>query len=152
MGDEPNVELALVNGPTQTIISGKRDNVENVLNRAKKEKIRSLILKISIPSHNSLMKDSAIPVTTFLESTIIKPAKVPVYSGAYCVPNTHEHDIKASLADSIWKTALFMPAVEDCIKDGAEAFAEAGDQKVTLRIVQSIVEYKNMLESISLDN
>jgi len=98
------------------------------------------------------MEKSAIAVTTFLESTIIKPAKVPVYSGAYCTPNTHEHDIKASLADSIWKTALFWPAVEDCIKDGAEAFAEANENKVTLRIVKAIVEYKNMLDRISLDN
>ena len=111
-----------------------------------------MMLNIKVASHNSLIKQSAIPVTTFLESTIIKPAKVPVYSGAYCTPNTHEHDIKASLADSIWKRALFWPAVEDCISNGAEAFAEANENKVTLRIVKSIIEYKNMLDSISLDN
>ena len=149
--EEPHVEIALLNSPVQTVISGKKKNIENVLKLAKRQKIRGIALKVSVPTHNSMMQPASIPVKKFLNAIDIQPAKIPILSNPDAEPYTSPEELRASLTNNLYCRALFYPCVKHVMDNGANAYVEGNEKKVTLRIVEGILKYKEALDKVVLE-
>ena len=102
MRDEPNVELALINSPIQTVISGRRENVVNILKYARKKKVASVVLNISVPTHNSIMQPASLTVRNFLNKIPISKSQIPIISNMAAEAYSDPSDVKESLSANMW--------------------------------------------------
>lgn len=94
MQDEPNVELALVNSPVQTVISGMKENVEKVLKKAKKENVVGMNLNISWLAHSSLLQPASVPISKLLKEMKVSKASVPILSNYTAEPYEDPKDLR----------------------------------------------------------
>ncbi len=61
IGDEPEIYLANLNAPAQTVISGAKSGLERVLKRAQAAKIGGCLLPVACAFHSPLIEEAAAP-------------------------------------------------------------------------------------------
>lgn len=81
------VELANLNSPAQTVISGEADAVEAAAAKLKEQGGRVIPLKVSAPFHCSLMQPAAAQLKPLLEATDFSGPVFPVYSNVTAKPH-----------------------------------------------------------------
>lgn len=151
--------IANDNAVGQVVISGEKSAVENACKLAKETGAkRALPLPVSAPFHCELMQEAAIEMKQMLESTDIKPPKVPVISNVSVEPQTDPNKIRALLVAQItgqvkWRqtmTWLSEHGVTSALEIGSGAvlsgLARRGDVKIPCKSIgslKSVKEYKN---------
>ncbi len=133
------VEPANYNSPQQTVISGERQAVEKAGEIAKERGARVIPLKVSVPSHCSLMKDAADAFKLKLAQTPIKNIEIPIVQNYTAREHTMAHEIRENLYRQMFSPVRWYQSVEYMVAKGVDTFIEVGPKNVLSRLIQQTV-------------
>ena len=154
---EVDVEVANLNCPKQTVISGKVEGIHKAKDLALKAGARNVvILEVSGAFHSSLMKSILPKYKEELQNTNISVSKIPVVSNVTAREESTPEQIRQNLEAQIHSSVLW----EDSIRyissqEGVDTFFEIGPSKVLkglLRRIDSNLKVYNIEKPQDLDN
>ncbi|MEO0231344.1 MAG: ACP S-malonyltransferase [candidate division WOR-3 bacterium] len=133
--------IANYNSPSQIVISGKKEEVEEICNELKnKRKGKIIPLVVSAAFHSPLMDKPAEKFSEFLKNKIFKKPIFPIIQNATGEIETDPEKIKKNVEKQLNSPVLFTKCVESAWKHGAKCFIEIGPKKVLTRLVKEIKE------------
>ncbi len=137
------VEPANYNSPYQVVISGERKAVEKAGLLAKSRGAKVIPLKVSVPSHCSLMKPAAEALGIKLSQTPIKHALIPVVQNRTAQEHTRAAEIRENLKEQLFLPVKWYQSVKYMVSKGVDTFVEIGPRNVLSKLVlQTVKEVK----------
>ncbi len=137
--DEGVVEPANYNSPEQTVISGEKKAVEKASEIAKQMGGRVIPLKVSVPSHCSLMKPAADAFRLKLAQTPIKNINIPIVQNHTAKAHTMAPEIRENLYKQIFSPVRWFQSVLYMVEQGVDTFVEIGPKNVLSKLIQQTV-------------
>ncbi|BAZ66710.1 putative modular polyketide synthase [Fischerella sp. NIES-4106] len=149
--DFEGVVIANQNSPRQSVISGDKRVVQQVVDSFKAAGITARMLPVSGAFHSafvaSAQADLAVPIATV---TMHSP-RIPVYSNSTACPySSNIHEIRSQLAGHLLKTVEFLSQINTMYADGARIFVELGPKNILTNLVGQILAQKEHT-AVSLD-
>jgi len=138
-----NVEIAAVNSPTQTVLSGTADNINACKAYLLSQKVPSMLLPVRYAFHNSRMKkveDRLREVVS--ELSIQKPSRKMISTVS------SSDDVKENLIRQLSNPVLFMPAFQQA-DDLVDLWVEVGGDKTLTPIARDLT--KKPVAAITMD-
>ncbi|MGC8587795.1 MAG: ACP S-malonyltransferase [Hydrogenobaculum sp.] len=132
------VEPANYNSKEQTVISGEKEAVEKAIEIAKSMGGKAIMLKVSVPSHCSLMKPAADAFRLKLAQTPIQNITIPLVSNVDAKAHTMAHEIRDNLHKQIYSSVKWYQSVEYMISQGVDTFVEIGPKNVLSKLISQI--------------
>jgi [acyl-carrier-protein] S-malonyltransferase len=132
------VEPANYNSKEQTVISGEKEAVEKAIEIAKSMGGKAIMLKVSVPSHCSLMKPAADAFRLKLAQTPIQNITIPLVSNGDAKAHTMAHEIRDNLHKQIYSSVKWYQSVEYMISQGVDTFVEIGPKNVLSKLISQI--------------
>ena len=132
------VEPANYNSKEQTVISGEKEAVEKAIEIAKSMGGKAIMLKVSVPSHCSLMKPAADAFRLKLAQTPIQNITIPIVSNVDAKAHTMAHEIRDNLHKQIYSSVKWYQSVEYMISQGVDTFVEIGPKNVLSKLISQI--------------
>lgn len=137
--DEGVVEPANYNSPEQTVISGQRRAVEKASQIVKAMGGKVIPLKVSVPSHCSLMKPAADAFRLKLAQTPIKNINIPIVQNHTAKAHTMAPEIRENLYKQIFSPVRWFQSVLYMVEQGVDTFVEIGPKNVLSKLIQQTV-------------
>jgi len=132
------VEPANYNSKEQIVISGEKQAVEKAIEIAKSMGGKAIMLKVSVPSHCSLMKGAADAFRLKLAQTPIQNINIPLVSNVDAKTHTMAHEIRDNLHKQIYSSVRWYQSVEHMIEQGVHTFVEIGPKNVLSKLISQI--------------
>ncbi|RTZ68761.1 MAG: [acyl-carrier-protein] S-malonyltransferase [Aquificaceae bacterium] len=133
------VEPVNFNSPIQTVVAGQAKAVKELVKLAKSRKIKAIPLKVSVPSHSSLMKEAAEKFKEKLEEVSFKDAQIPVVQNYTAKAHTEAQEIKENLYLQLFNPVRWVESVEFMHSQGVDTFIEIGPKNVLTKLITQIV-------------
>ena len=136
-GDKANI--AGVNSPKQTVLSGEAQAIEALVLRAVKQGFRAARLPVSHAFHSPLVAEAAPVLAAHLADERLKPLERTVFStitGSRLWPET---DLRALLFEQVTSPVLFMDAVVAADAAGVDLWIEVGPGHVLCGLAGELV-------------
>ncbi len=132
------VEPANYNSLEQIVISGEKQAVEKAIEIAKSMGGKAIMLKVSVPSHCSLMKSAADAFRLKLAQTPIQNINIPLVSNFDATAHTMAHEIRDNLHKQIYSPVKWYQSVQYMIEQGVDTFVEIGPKNVLSKLISQI--------------
>lgn len=133
------VQIANLNSPVQTVISGSVDGVRGAMDLARERGAKRVVeLVVSGAFHSPLMQPARAGLEKALDSIQMADARFPVYSNVTGTPVTRVTDIKQSLLEQLTSPVRWVESIEQMIADGASKFFELGPGTVLSGLLKRI--------------
>ena len=155
------VEVANYNCPGQIVISGEKAACEKAAEKLLERNARRVIpLQVSGAFHTSLLEEASVKLNKELKKYTFNKPEIPVvynYTGA-----ESDEDIIDILTKQIKSSVRFSQSIEYMISQGVDTFIEVGpgkvlsgfvkktDKNVKIYSVDTVEDYKKMLEGLGL--
>ncbi len=140
------VQMANLNSPNQTVISGERNAVYQVMAKIKKSGLKVKELEVSGPFHTSFFKTAQEPLTKAIKNLSFTKPKTPIYSNVTAKKYPKDlNKILTLLNQHLLSPVLFLNEINQMYEDGVRFFLEVGPNKVLTGLVNQILrgkEYK----------
>ena len=121
------VVIANYNSPSQAVISGPVDAIENVEKRLQEANINFRRLPVSAAFHSDLVSESVGPFDNFLQTIELSTPRIDVYSNTDAKPYPSDPDaIRNKLANQLAEPVRFSDEIEELYRRGARVFVELG--------------------------
>ncbi len=133
------VEPANYNSPEQTVISGEKTAVEKAGEIAKQMGGKVIPLKVSVPSHCSLMKPAADAFRLKLAQTPIRNINIPIVQNYTAKAHTMAPEIRENLYRQIFSPVRWFQSVLYMVEQGVDTFVEIGPKNVLSKLIQQTV-------------
>ncbi|AFV75734.1 malonyl CoA-acyl carrier protein transacylase [Thermus oshimai JL-2] len=134
------VEVANLNAPEQTVISGLKEAVEEAAERLKALRARVVFLPVSAPFHSSLMEPAKARLAEDLKGVPFWKPRFPVYSNVTARPEEDPERIKALLLEQITHPVRWVEILKDMEARGLRRFLEFGPGEVLKGLVARTLE------------
>jgi [acyl-carrier-protein] S-malonyltransferase len=134
------VEIANLNAPEQTVISGRKQAVEEAAERLKERRARVVFLPVSAPFHSSLMAPAQERLARDLAQVPLKRPRFPVYSNVTARPEEDPERIRALLLEQITHPVRWVEILRDMEARGVKRFLEFGSGEVLKGLVGRTLE------------
>lgn len=129
------VEIANLNAPEQTVISGRKEAVEEAAERLKEKRARVVFLPVSAPFHSSLMAPAKERLAQDLAQVTLKKPRFPVYSNVTAKPEEDPSRIRELLLEQITAPVRWVEILKDMERRGVRRFLEFGSGEVLKGLV-----------------
>ncbi|GAB5601937.1 ACP S-malonyltransferase [Thermus sp. FJN-A] len=129
------VEVANLNAPEQTVISGKKEAVERAAERLKALRARVVFLPVSAPFHSSLMAPAQERLAQDLAQISLRRPRFPVYSNVTARPEEDPGRIRELLLQQITAPVRWVEILRDMEARGVKRFLEFGSGEVLKGLV-----------------
>ena len=133
------VEPANYNSPEQTVISGEKEAEERASQIAKEMGGKVIPLKVSVPSHCSLMKPAADTFRIKLAQTPIRNLNLPIVQNYTAKAHTMAPEIRENLYRQIFSPVRWYQSVLYMVEQGVDTFIEIGPKNVLSKLIQQTV-------------
>ena len=134
------VEPANYNSPEQTVISGEKTAVEKAMEICKEMGGKAVLLKVSVPSHCSLMKGPADAFRLKLAQTPIKNLSIPLVQNYTAREHTMAYEVRENLYRQLFSPVKWFQSVQYMVEFlGVDTFVEIGPKNVLSKLVQQTV-------------
>lgn len=134
------VEMANLNSPEQTVLSGPAEAIAEAEKEAKAAGAkRAIRLNVAGAFHSSLMKSAAQKLERFLAGVTFQPPSLPVLSNV--TGKVHERDpnaIKASMVQQVTGSVRWVDCVGTMRAMGIDTYVECGPGKVLTGLIRRI--------------
>ena len=133
------VEAVNFNAPLQTVIAGKKAQVNKVMEEAQSLGARrSTLLAVKVPSHCSLMREAAEKLCKELKKVKIKVPKVPIIHN--CDAQSHENPqhILDALVKQLYMPVRWVDTIQKISAGGIEHFVEIGPGRILSSLIKRI--------------
>ncbi len=133
------VEMANLNSPEQTVLSGPREGIDRVETMAKELGIRKAIrLNVAGAFHSSLMRPAAIRLEAELGRIAFRDPAVPVLSNVTGLPHTGPDEIRRQMVAQVYSSVRWYQGIEFLKAQGVTSYLECGPGKVLSGLVKRI--------------
>lgn len=134
------VEVANLNAPGQTVISGAAEAVAAASEALKAQGARAVPLPVSAPFHCSLMRPAAERLAADLASVRFTAADFPVVGNVRAEPIEDPRDAPALLEAQVTAPVQWVACMERLHELGARSFVEFGSGKVLTGLARRILD------------
>ena len=131
-------QIANDNSEGQIVLSGKKNDLEKLIEVLKTNKIKNIKLPVSAPFHCSLMKKATEIMTKELQSINFKASTNTLISNVTANETTNKDEIKELLIKQIENRVRWRESVINMIDKGTNQFIEIGPGKVLTGLVKRI--------------
>jgi len=134
------VVVANHNAPQQTIISGEKDAVIEILENMEKKGVAARLLPVSGAFHSSLLADAQKPLAEAIKQTEMNQPMLDVYAnktGSAYAADVEE--IKTQLSQHLLGSVEFVSQIETMYAAGIRIFVEVGAKNVLSNLVAQIL-------------
>lgn len=132
-------EVANLNAPTQTVISGEKAAIEAAGAALKARGLKVIPLRVSAPFHCSLMESARAGLANDLHAAYYGPMSFPVIANVSAEAVNDPAQIAALLERQIVGTVRWVESVQQMADLGADLFIEFGQGNVLTGLVKRIV-------------
>ncbi len=133
------VDIATLNGPGQTVISGEIAAVEKACEIASEKGAKRCIrLNVSGAFHSRLMAAAAEAIKDELEKVPIKDAEFPIVANATADYETKAEEIKNNLVAQIVGAVRWEESIRKIVANGVATFIECGAGQVLQGLIKRI--------------
>ena len=151
MGKSSTVQIAGINSPQQTILSGETETLENYRLKLKNTGIKSIPLQVSHAFHSNLMNPMLKPFQQNIDSILSKdcdsrPKLILNQAGEIADSNV--------ITPTYWCKQIIQPVnyvqcIQNAYKLGVQSFIEVGPQPILLKLAQKILHNHSGLYFLS---
>jgi [acyl-carrier-protein] S-malonyltransferase len=151
-GSSGVVEAVNFNAPGQVVIAGERAAVQRAIECATARGAkRALELRVSVPSHSSLMRPAAPRLAAKLEGIELSTPRIPYVSAVDAEVHTDPADIRGLLARQLASPVRWRDAVRALAKRRIAQLIECGPGKVLTGLNRRI-ERDEALQILSIED
>lgn len=126
------------NSPKQVVISGAKDNLDEITDLFYKEGAKKVIpLSVTVASHTPLISDVGKKMKDELGNINIGDLEIPFLS-AVNVEYIKKEKVKEILTKQIISPVLWLNCVKKMIEDGINCFIEVGPKNILSRLIYRI--------------
>lgn len=137
--DASGLEIANLNSPGQTVLSGPKEAIDPGAEKAKELGAkRALPLNVAGAFHSRLMKPAAERFEAFLADISFQTPTVPVLSNATGLPHTDPESIREAMVAQITASVNWVGNVEWMVANGIQCYVECGPGKVLSGLIKRI--------------
>lgn len=129
------IDLANFNTPSQTVISGPKDDVEAAVKALKAKKIRAVALKVSGAFHSRYMKEAQDAFSSYMQSFNFNALNGVVVANSTAQP----YDLAAlpaTLSAQISSSVRWIESINFLLDAGVEEFVEVGSNILTKMVTE----------------
>jgi [acyl-carrier-protein] S-malonyltransferase len=141
-----HVEVANLNGPEQTVVSGTPDAVERLLDLADELGGAVLPLPVSGAFHSQLMAPILPAWQEELAAVTFRTPRLPVVANVTAAPLTTVPAIREALLRQVTGTVRWSESVDHLAALGAERVVDVGPGKVLRGLVRRIAPQLELLD------
>lgn len=132
-------EAVNFNSPSQVVIAGHRSAIERVIVLAEEQGARrAIMLRVSVPSHSSLMRPAGDALAESLAATEFQMPAIEVLNSVDGSPYQGPEDIRERLRKQVFSPVRWVRTVQQLIADGASSLVECGPGKVLTGLAKRI--------------
>ncbi|MBN1557305.1 MAG: ACP S-malonyltransferase, partial [Lentisphaerae bacterium] len=136
---ETGVEIANLNSPQQTVLSGERGKIEAAARKAEAAGAkRAVMLKVAGAFHSSLMEPAAERLRTFLEGVDIREPAMAVAANATGGGHGGPNAIREAMVRQVCASVQWVSCVEWMKTRGATTYIECGPGRVLTGLIKRI--------------
>ena len=133
-----NAQIANDNSEGQIVLSGKIEDLDNLILLLKESSIKNIKLPVSAPFHSSLMSDATKIMRDELNKLNIKESKNNLISNVTAEEITNIEELKYLLIKQIENRVRWRESVINMVKNDINHFIEIGPGKVLTGLVKRI--------------
>ncbi|MGB5768445.1 MAG: beta-ketoacyl synthase N-terminal-like domain-containing protein, partial [Crocosphaera sp.] len=130
------VVIAGINSPQQTIVSGEELGVKDVIEKAAKKSIKTILLPVSHAFHSPLVSQAVKPLEDYLKNEDLSPIQKSVISTVTGQLLTPDDDLRSLLTQQVTSPVRFLDAVS-LAQQNVDLFIEVGPGQILGRIVSN---------------
>ena len=145
-------EIANDNAEGQVILSGHKEEIENMQVNLKEKKIKTIPLKVSAPFHCSLMKNAAKKMEEKIDKTIFKKPLFKIVNNVNAMPENDPEQIKKLLIEQISSTVKWRESIIKMSEEGVKNFIEIGPGKALAGMVKRTKKNVNCFSINSIND
>ncbi len=132
-------EIANLNSPGQTVVSGDNKGIKEFSLIAKEKGFKIIPLKVSAPFHCSLMKEASIKLEKDLDNTSFSTPDFPIYSNVTASPSTNPETLKENLKAQVCGSVRWTDCIRNMVKnDNINHIIEFGPNGVLSKLAKRI--------------
>ena len=132
------VQIANDNSEGQMVLSGKNEDLDNLILSLKEKSIKNIKLPVSAPFHCSLMSKATMTMTEEINKLDFKQSKNKLISNVTAKEIENTNELKNLLIRQIENRVRWRESVINMIKNGINHFIEIGPGKVLSGLVKRI--------------
>jgi acyl transferase domain-containing protein/NAD(P)H-dependent flavin oxidoreductase YrpB (nitropropane dioxygenase family) len=153
VGPIDGVNLANLNAPSQTVISGTRAAVESAVERLVARGLRARVLPVACAFHSPIVAPAQERLAALLSSVKLAEPRVTVYSNATAAPYPTDPEAIANLlVEQLVRPVEFVREIEALYGAGARIFVEVGPRNVLTGLTDQILGDRSRLAVASDQN
>lgn len=147
--NESGAQLANVNTPTQMVIAGPMEALDQASTLAKERGARRVIpLEVSGAFHTEVMRPAQADMERALEAVPFRQAAVPVIANTTARPVATPLEVREELGHQLCACVWWQQSIEYMLSKGVTRFIEIGPGRVLSNLVRHIHQDA---ETISMD-
>ena len=136
--DNITVEIANDNSVGQIVLSGKKNDLEKLIEILKSNNIKNIKLPVSAPFHCKLMNNATQIMKEEIEKKNFQDSKKILISNVTANEILNKEELKRLLIEQIEKRVRWRESVINMINNGVNHFIEIGPGKVLSGLVKRI--------------
>ena len=144
-------EIANYNLRNQIVVSGDREAIDLIIDKAKEKKMKAIKLLVSAPFHCKYMLETSNQLKKSFDKLIFKNPIVPIVLNYSAKPSEDLINLKNSLVKQTFSTVRWYESISFMIKKETGIFLEIGNGN-TLSNMINRMEFKNKFSAISLSS
>ena len=135
-----DVVLANHNSPLQSVISGTKSAVQQLVEELEAVEIRAKILPVAGAFHSSLIESAQEALGAAIATANMQNPQIPVYSNTTAQPYEHNvASIRNQLSQHLLSSVEFVSQIEAIYHAGAHTFIEIGPKSILTKLVGQIL-------------
>ncbi|PMB30543.1 type I polyketide synthase [Fischerella thermalis] len=145
------VVIANQNAPRQSVISGDKQVVQQVVDSLNAAGITARMLPVSGAFHSALVASAQAALAAPISTVTMHSPRIPVYANSTGRPyGSNINDIRSQLSKQLLNPVEFLGQINAMYADGARIFVELGPKHVLTNLVGQILAQKEHT-AVSLD-
>lgn len=146
------VAPANFNSLEQTVISGERDAVLQVVEMATEEGAKlAKVLPVSVPSHCQLMESAALELAQTLKNTAVNSPRIPIIHNVNVEILSHPDDIREALVMQLYRPVRWVETLQFLVEHHITTIYECGPGKVLSGLIARTAPQINVSRLSSRD-
>ncbi|MBD1927137.1 acyltransferase domain-containing protein [Trichocoleus sp. FACHB-90] len=145
------VVIANHNAPLQTVISGDKDAIAQIVDQLNAEGIMARMLPVKGAFHSPLVASALNPLIEAIDKVTLRSPTIPVYANSTACPYDADSEaISTQLSKHLIHSVEFVSQINAMYAAGARIFVEVGPKSILTKLVGQILEGKDHIV-VSLD-
>lgn len=134
---ETGAQIANVNCPGQTVVSGTREAVAQSMDLAQRRgAVGTVALEVSGAFHSVLMEPVVEEMKQAISQVHFRPSEIPIIANSTATPMTSVEEIKEELIRQLCSCVRWQASVECMAEAGVSTFVEIGPGIVLTKLIK----------------